>query len=43
MKIWTYIEAHHDELGVGLFIIPVCALGLVIAGVAYGLTVLVLR
>ena len=23
MKIWAYIEAHHEEYGVALFVLPV--------------------
>lgn len=38
MKIWSYIERHHREFGVALFIIPVMSLGLVAGSIAYGLT-----
>ena len=37
MKIWKYVEAHHADLGVALFILPVLALPLGIAIVACGL------
>ena len=40
MKIWSYIERHHQEFGVALFVIPVTSLGLVAGGIAYGLTLL---
>ncbi len=40
MKVWSYIERHHQDLGVGLFILPVMALGLVAGGIAYGVTLL---
>lgn len=40
MKIWRYIEAHHEDLGVALFVIPASLAGLVIAAIAYGMTLL---
>ncbi len=40
MKIWSYIEKHHQDFGVALFVIPVMSFGLAIGGIAYGLTVL---
>lgn len=40
MKIWSYIERHHADFGVALFVIPVMLLGLLFAGIAYGLTLL---
>jgi len=36
MKIWTFIEAHHKDLGVALFVIPPCLGAMIIASVAYG-------
>ena len=40
MKIWSYIEAHHEDFGVALFIILLLLLGLTIAGTAYGASLL---
>lgn len=40
MKVWSYIERHHQDFGVGLFILPVMALALVFGGIAYGMTLL---
>ena len=40
MKIWSYIEAHHEEFGCALFVRPVSVLGLVIAAIASGLSLL---
>ncbi len=40
MKIWSYIEKHHQDFGVALFVIPVMSFGLAVGGIAYGLTVL---
>ena len=40
MKIWRYIEAHHEDLGIALFVIPVLLGGVVIAAIAYGVTLL---
>ena len=42
MKIWSYIEKHHDDLGVALFVIPVTLIGLLFSGLAYGVTLLLL-
>lgn len=40
MKICTYVREHHEEFGVALFILPVTFLGLAIAGLAYGISLL---
>ncbi|WP_275685802.1 hypothetical protein [Scleromatobacter humisilvae] len=40
MKIWAYIEAHHEEYGVALFVLPVLLLTFVLGAAAYGLTLL---
>ena len=40
MKIWSYIEAHHEELGCALFVLPASLLGLVVVGIASGLSLL---
>ncbi len=40
MKICTYVEEHHEELGVALFVLPATFIGLVIAGLAYGISLL---
>lgn len=40
MKILTWLEAHHEECGVALFVLPVSLLGLVVAGVFYGISLL---
>jgi hypothetical protein len=34
-KIWKYIEAHHNEYGVALFIAPVLLLALAFTGIGY--------
>jgi hypothetical protein len=31
-QIWRYIEAQHEELGVGLFIVPILLLVFAVAG-----------
>jgi hypothetical protein len=41
MKICTYLKAHHEDFGVALFVLPVTLLGLAIAGLAYGISLLV--
>ena len=38
MKFWSYIQAHHEELGSALFVLPMSLVGLVIVGVASALT-----
>ncbi len=40
MKICTYIEANHEKFGAALFVIPVTAIGLIITGIAYGISLL---
>jgi hypothetical protein len=40
MKICTYVKEHHEEFGVALFVLPVTFLGLAIAGLAYGISLL---
>ena len=35
--VWKYIEAHHEEYGVALFIIPVLLCALAAIGAGYGL------
>ena len=40
MKICTYVKAHHEDFGVALFVLPVTLLGLAVAGVAYGVGLL---
>jgi hypothetical protein len=40
MKVWSYIERHHGDLGVALFIIPVLVLALALGAIAYGATLL---
>jgi hypothetical protein len=39
-KIWSFIDAHHCELGTALFVFPVSILGLLIAGTIYGVRLL---
>ena len=41
MNICTYVKAHHEEFGVALFVLPVTLLGLAIAGLDYGISLLV--
>ncbi len=38
MKICTYVKKHHEELGVALFVLPAAFVGLLIAGIACGLS-----
>lgn len=40
MTIWTYLEKHHEELGVALFVLPATFVGLLIAGLAHGISLL---
>ena len=40
MKICTYVNAHHEDFGVALFVLPVTLLGLAVAGLAYGISLL---
>ena len=40
MKIWSYVEKHHEDFGVALFVLPVLLLGLAVAGAAYGMSLL---
>jgi hypothetical protein len=35
-KIWNYIETHHQDFGVGLFVLPVLLFVIAAAGVAQG-------
>jgi len=37
MKIWKYIEAHHEELGAGLFILPCLVLTIAAVVLAFWL------
>jgi hypothetical protein len=37
MKIWKYIEAHHEELGAGLFILPCLVVTMAAAVLAFWL------
>ncbi len=40
MKICTYVNAHHEEFGVALFVLPVTLLGLAIAALGYVISLL---
>jgi hypothetical protein len=40
MKIRTYVEEHHQEWGVALFVLPAAFVALLISGLAYGLSLL---
>ncbi|WP_275685200.1 hypothetical protein [Scleromatobacter humisilvae] len=40
MKIWSYIEAHHEEFGCALFVLPASVIGLVLTGIASGVSLL---
>ena len=40
MKVWSYIRAHHEEFGCALFVLPASLVGLVIAGIASGVSLL---
>jgi hypothetical protein len=37
LKIWKYIEAHHEDLGVGLFILPCLVVTMAAAVLAFWL------
>jgi len=37
MKIWKLIEAHHEKLGAGLFVMPCLLVPAMVMGVVYGL------
>ncbi len=37
MKIWKYVEAHHADFGIALFILPTLAIAFAIATVTCGL------
>jgi hypothetical protein len=34
---WQYIEKHHDEYGVALFVVPVLLVGLAVISIGCGL------
>jgi hypothetical protein len=40
-KVWKYLERHHDEYGVALFIVPVLVLALVVVGVCCAMSAVV--
>ena len=40
MKFCDYIEAHHEEFGVALFVLPVTLIALAVAVVAYGVSLI---
>jgi hypothetical protein len=40
MKICSYVEQHHEEWGTALFVLPAAIVGLLISGLAYGLSLL---
>ncbi len=40
MKICDYVEAHHEEFGVALFVLPVTLVSLLVAVVAYGVSLI---
>ncbi len=40
MKAWDYIEKHHEDFGVALFVLPCLLATLGMAGVAFGLGLL---
>jgi len=40
MKIWKLVEAHHEKLGVGLFVMPCLLVPMIVMGVVYGLVLL---
>lgn len=40
MKIWSWIEAHHEEFGCALFVLPASLVGLLVVGLASGLSLL---
>jgi len=43
MKIWKYIETHHEEYGVALFVVPPLAVVCVVIGVGYAFAELLSR
>ena len=40
-KVWKYLEQHHDEYGVALFIVPVLVLALVVVCAACAMSAVV--
>jgi hypothetical protein len=40
MKLWQYVETHHEELGIALFVIPALLVGLAVAAVGYAIAYL---
>lgn len=40
MKLWKYLEAHHEELGAGLFILPCLVVTMVAASIVYAIALL---
>jgi hypothetical protein len=35
MTLWQYVEAHHEDFGVALFVIPVLLVGPAIVGICH--------
>jgi len=40
VKIWSYIEAHHEEFGCALYVLPASLVGLIVVGIASGVSLL---
>lgn len=40
MKLWKFIEAHHEDMGAGLFILPCLLVPMAFAGLVYAAFVL---
>lgn len=41
MKFWRYIEVHHEEFGVAMFVLPALLAGMALVGAGYGISWLV--
>jgi hypothetical protein len=40
MKLWKFIEAHHEDFGAALFVLPCLLATLAMAGVAFAINLL---
>lgn len=40
MKLWKFIERHHEDFGAALFVLPCLMATLAMAGIAFGIGLL---
>ena len=40
MLLWNFIEKHHEDFGVALFVLPCLLTVFAVAGVAFGISLL---